>query len=54
MNPVKCFLQLIIDDPDLSWGGQFEDPLFDHVDDQYNMRNPESYHRVRALLQAAC
>ena len=56
MNPVKCFLQKVVNDPVLVWGGTFtrRDPV--HVDDRYHvyLLNKHNYKKYRALTQASC
>ena len=49
--PVAAFLQAVIDDPDLRWGGQFstKDPV--HIDDGLNLRNRAKWDQRYALLQ---
>lgn len=51
--PVKNFLKLIIDDPNLRWGGQFgtSDPV--HIDDGLNVKNrPKWEERYQAMQRA--
>ncbi len=53
-SPVKGFLDDIINDPELRWGGTFGtgiDPV--HIDDDLNHKDPDEWHKQRALTVKA-
>lgn len=52
--PVRGFLDDIINDPSLKWGGEFHtnvDPV--HIDDRLNHNDPEEWHKQRDLTVKA-
>ena len=50
--PVKQFLKLIIDDPDLRWGGEFTDRDPVHIDDGLNRNMAKWDKRYQAMQKA--
>ena len=50
----RCFLGLVSKDMELRWGGEFNEPSYDVIDDGLNLKNKKKWEKLYYDMQSLC